>query len=286
MSLRHAPRYKPAQYFLSMIMLLLTGIASSAEPDYTEEDHLQISLGGVYYSGLYQGQDGYLEPDLAFDMRYGRWFAEDLTFGYEIAKGERASLAIAITRGDQWLDTGDINDSQKQFYEGIENKDRAIEAGFVYKYRSRVGIVSFTFFKDYSDAYGGQRGSFRIERPIPGNTDFAITPSFFVTYYSESYNNYYFGVTREDNNRAIKSIYDVDTISDTLRAQYEQSRPEYAAGNSGHIGFALDMRWRLSGDLALAGHISYEELTGPVYRSPLVEDKEIIIAKLGLAYTF
>lgn len=43
--------------------LLWLPVVQSAEPDYSEEDHILVGLEAVYESGLYHGQDGYVYPD-------------------------------------------------------------------------------------------------------------------------------------------------------------------------------------------------------------------------------
>jgi outer membrane scaffolding protein for murein synthesis (MipA/OmpV family) len=271
----------------TVLLALIFGYSSFAlaeEPVYFNEDRTIVGVNARYFSGLYFGQDGYLEAEPYFDIRYGALFAEGQTLGLDIAKSERASLAIAVTRGNHFLDPDDINDEQAELYLGIEERERAIEAGFVYKYQSRVGLVSFTYFQDVSSTHEAQRGSVRIARPIPNEGGIAFTPSLFVKYYSAAFNRYYFGVSPEDNNAGIIERYGV--ITDTTRENFEALRQEYQPDNSAHFGFDLDMRMPLSDNLILSGYFAYEEVTGPQYRSPLVEDRKQYTSKLGLSYLF
>lgn len=251
---------------------------------YVEEDHALISVGARYFSGMYFGQDGYVEPDIDLDIRYGSFFAKGQTLALDLARSERASFSIAVTRGTHFLDPEDINSEQEELFLGIEERERAIEAGFVYQYRSRVGLVTFDYFQDISSTHDAQRGGFRFQRPIPNEGGIAFTPGLFVKYYGAGFNDYYFGVSREDNDRAILQQYGV--ITDTTRENYEALREEYTPGNSGHFGFDVEMRAPISDNLLVTGYFAYEEVTGPQFRSPLVEDRKQYTTKLGIAYTF
>lgn len=272
---------------VSAIILLLCcfcGKASAEDMVYIEQDHALIGANARYFSGLYFGQDGYVEAEPYFDMRWGGLFAIDQTFGLDIAKGERASLAIAFTRGNHFLDPEDINDSQRNLYLGIEERERAIEAGFIYQYRSRVGMVTFDYFQDVSNTYKGGRGGVKVTRPIPNEGGISFTPGLFVRYYSEAFNSYYFGVSEAENNAAILELYGI--INNTTRSNFASLRESYEPGNSGHFGFDVEMRMPLGENLLLTGYFAYEEVTGPQFRSPLVEDRKQYTSKLGLAYNF
>jgi outer membrane scaffolding protein for murein synthesis (MipA/OmpV family) len=268
----------------SLCLLLLSFNALSAEPDYVEEDHILLGFDVVYDSGLYQAQDGFVYPDINFDIRLGKLFAKGSTFGYDLFEGSRASFSLAVTRGWHFLDLDTINDPNNPLYYGIEDRERAIEAGFIYKYRSRVGLVSFEYYKDYSDAHDGLRTVFRITRPIPNNGGLVVVPSLFVNYYSREFNRYYYGVTAEENNRAIQKAYGI--VNDTTRERYEKTRTEYKPNNSAQLGVDINLRMPLSDELSVTGYLSYEDVVGGAFRSPLVEDRKYYQAKIGLAYTF
>lgn len=273
-------------FFFFMLFMIALGFspAQANEPDYTEEDHLLVSVGGLYNSGVYEGMDGFIEADANIFARYGDWFARGQTFGYEWVKGERASLSFVLRRGDHQLEVSRTNDEQELLYRGIQDRDRAIEAGLLYRYNSRVGIVTLDYFKDVSDAHDAHRMTIRVARPIPNPGGISVVPSMYINYYNTNYNRYYYGVSRADNDAAILETYGV--VNDTTRENYEAVRREYAPGNSGHFGVDVDIRMPLSDNLIITGYFSYEDITGEWYRSPLVEDRKLFVTKLGLGYSF
>jgi outer membrane scaffolding protein for murein synthesis (MipA/OmpV family) len=278
-------RLSAIKHTLTLFLLLLSFNALSAEPDYSEEDHILVGIDMVYDSGLHQAQDGFFYPDLNFDIRQGKMFAKGNTFGYDLFEGSRASFSLAITRGEHFLDLDTINDPNNPLYYGLEDKKRAIEAGFIYKYRSRVGLVSFEYYKDYSDAHDGLRTVFRITRPIPNNEGLVMTPSLFVNYYSRKFNRYYYGVTEEQNRKATLQAYGL--VNDTTLSRYENiTRREYQPKNSAQLGVDINLRMPLTEEFSVTGYLSYEDIVGEAFRSPLVEDRKHYRAKIGLAYTF
>lgn len=274
-----------ALFSLFVGALLWLPVVQSAEPDYSEEDHILLGLEAVYESGLYHGQDGYVYPDFYLHGRQGDFFAEGQTIGYDMFVGPRASLSIAMTRDDTFLDVSSIDSEHKELFYGIEDRKRAIETGLIYKYRSRVALVTFEYFKDYFDAHKGLRTVTRITRPIPNNQGLQIEPSLFVEYHSEEFNSYYYRVTRAENKVAARQAFGV-LSNTTLRRYRKDIRDEYQPGNSAHWGVDVRVLYPYSDRLSITGYFSFMDITGPVFRSPLVEDRKYYQSKIGLAYTF
>jgi len=280
---------RPLRFICCLIVCLVTGFSSLSsladEPDYTEVDHVMVSVEGVYDSGLFQGQDGFIYPELYLDVRQGDFFILDQTFGYDMFVGSRASFSLAITRGDTFLEVDSINDAQEELFYGIEDRDRAIEAGFIYKYRSRVGLVSFEYYKDISDKHDGLRTVFRITRPIPNNEGGPVfVPSLFVNYYSREFNRYYYGVTEQENIAGTRIAYGSSTAINQNR--YKKIRDEYKPNNSAQLGVDIRVRYPLTEQLSATGYFSYEDIVGEAFRSPLVEDRKYYNARLGISYNF
>lgn len=287
MHLTTSPQRIPSAvfFFVLVVSVLWQVPVYAAQPDYSEEDHALVGLELVYESGLYHGQDGYIYPDFYLDARQGDFFAKGQTLGYDMFVGPRASLSIAITRDDTFLDVSSIDDDQKELFYGIEDRKRAIETGLIYKYRSRVALVTFEYFKDYFDSHRAHRTVTRITRPIPNNQGLQIEPSLFVEYHSQEFNEYYYQVTRAENRTAAKQSFGV-LSNTTLRRYRKDIRDEYKPGNSAHWGVDVRVTYPLADNLSLTGYFSFMDITGPVFRSPLVEDRKFYQSKLGLAYTF
>lgn len=280
----HHRGYQWRLFFGLLISVFVCSSASAAEPDYSVEDHFAMGIGAGYNSSIYQGIDGYVFPDLFFDMQQGNFYAQGQTFGWDFVRSERVTFGFAATRGAHFLDTGEVNSSQEFLYYGIEDRDRAYEVGLMYRYRSRVGLVSFEYWKDASDAYDGLRTTTRLARPIPNDGGMVVIPSLFVNYYSTKFNQYYYGVSRAENERAAVIEYGVLT-PETLE-NVRDVRPDYTPGNSAHLGVDIHIRMPVSEQLLLTAYFAYEDITGEAFRSPLVEDRKQYISTFGLMYNF
>jgi outer membrane scaffolding protein for murein synthesis (MipA/OmpV family) len=274
---------------LASIALMATMLtANTAHADFeqrTNSDIVSIGIGAKVNSGPYRGQDSYVDPVPLINIEYGRFFFKGATAGFHFYNHKRVSLAIAASYRSEFLDVDDINDKNEQLYYGItEDRDPATEVGFVGRFYSRVGLVEGTFFKDVTDTYDGTRASLKISRPIPDTGKWTVVPSFYVNYYSEKFNNYYYGVTQEENDAGEVIAVDKGEISDGEFSR--KIRPTYSTGNTGHVGFALDMKYSFTQNVKAIGNISIEKFAGEVETSPLTEDKELITAIVGLAYEF
>ena len=275
---------------VTRLMVILIGYflaPSAALADFEQRENVDIfsiGVGAKVYSGPYSGQDGYVEPLPLLNIEQGRFFVKGYTVGYHFYNHKRVSLALAGSYNREFLDVDDINDKNKTLYYGIEDRDSATEFGFIGRFYSRVGLVEGTFFKDVSDTHDGTRSSLSISRPIPDTGKWTMVPSFYVNYYSEKFNNYYYGVSQEENDRGEAIAVDQAIIVDGEFS--EKIRPTYIPGNSGHVGFALDMKYSFSKNLKAIGNIAIEKFAGEVETSPLTEDKQLVTAVIGLAYEF
>jgi len=257
------------------------------EPMPVVEDHVSIGVGAAYNSSPYVGYNGFATPMPFFDIRYGNFFAknnhDEPVIGFELFRHKRIMLAVAATRGRTFLDVDEINEKSDVLYLALEDRKQAAEAGLIFHFYSRVGLFEATAFHDISSAYGGTRSSMSISRPFPDTGNWSIVPRFFIKHYSEKFNNYYYGVSVEDNNNAEPAvILTGHTLADYIR----DTRPAYEADTSGHVGIDLDIKYNFSESLSAVGYIAIEKFSGSVETSPLIEDKELVTTSLGLQYNF
>ena len=251
------------------------------------EDHFSIGAGAAYNSSPFEGYNGFATPMPFFDIRYGNFFAknnhDEPVVGFELFRHKRIMLAAAATRGRTFLDLDEINSNKDFLYYGMEDRDQALEAGLIFHFYSRVGLFEATAFHDISSAYGGTRSSLSISRPFPETGNWEIVPRFFIKYYSEKFNDYYYGVTEAENDAAV-IIHEANGLDgDDYR---DRIRPRYEAGNSGHVGVDLDIKYNFTESLTAVVYIAIEKFSGSVETSSLIEDKELVTTSLGLQYNF
>jgi len=278
---QHISNNKLFVLIVSLASLLSSNVTFADFEQASNENIVSIGAGAKFYSAPYLGQNAYSEPYPILNIQLNRFFIKDLTIGYHFYNHKRVSLALAANYGRVFLDVDDINTKNTQMFLGIENRDAAVEVGFVGRFYSRVGLVEGTFFHDVSDTYDGTHSSLKISRPIPDTGNWTLVPSFYVNYYSEKYNSYYYGVSEKDNTEAFKNL-----PTGVSEDDFKAFRPAFDPGNSGHVGVDLDIKYAFTDHFKLVGNISIEKFSGEVETSKLTEDKELITSVIGLAYEF
>jgi len=251
-------------------------------------NHFSIGAGASIASNLYKGLEDDIEPALLLDARFSIFFArrmssfdQNLTVGFDIFENESVALSVAASMGDRKLEV-----ENQQLHLGIEDRDAALEAGFVFRYYAPVGLFEANYFQDISNTHEGVHGQVKISNPLPGHGKLDIVPGFFFTYFGAKYNRYYYGVTREENQKGNDLWLDDDGNNKTTLEQFEDFRPVHKAGNSIHVGVDVLLTYKLSEHINATAYIVAEDITGEVEGSPLVEDKAIVSALLGINYQF
>ena len=241
----------------------------------------------------YIAQDSLTDIVPVFDIQLGPFFAynhhDEPYIGLELFRHKRVMLAIAATQGRQFLDVSEASNDRKWLYYGIEDRDKATEAGFIFKFFSRVGLVEIMSLRDISNNYDGFRSYIGWSRPFPETGNWTITPRMFGKYYSEDYNDFYYGVSEAEMESGLDLAIDQGlgiNGAPVTEQEYEDARPEYQAGNGGNFGLDLTVKYQFTENLSAQGYIGWEQLSGHVTSSILVEDADIWTLNAGIAYKF
>ena len=283
-----------------MIKTLFAFIAASAafstmadEPVPVRENKLLIGAGATHNSMNYLGLDSLTDPVPVFDIQLGPFFAynhhDEPYIGLELFRHKRVMLALAATQGRQFLDVSESSKDLAWIYYGIEDRDKSTEAALIFHFYSRVGLLEIMSIRDVSNNYDGFRSYIGWSRPFPETGDWTITPRMFGKYYSEDYNNFYYGISEAEMERAEERINNEGLVLNDIQItteEFERRRPAYQAGNSGHFGVDLTVKYRFTENLVAQGYIGMEKLAGQVTSSILVEDADIWTVNASIAYQF
>lgn len=267
--------------------------AFSAEPVPVRENKFTIGAGVAHNSVPYRAADSMTAAVPLFDIQFGPLFTynhnDEPVLGMELFRHKRVMLALAAIYGSQRLDTSEISKDKKWVYYGIEDRDRATEVALMFEFYSKVGLVEIMVARDVSNTYDDFRSSISWSRPFHDTGKWTVTPRMYGKYYSVKYNDFYYGVSKKDNNR-VEELYatnvpingvmvNIDDYKDDYRSKYE-------AGNGGHFGVDLTVDYNFTEHFKAQGYVGIEQLGGRVTSSLLVEDADIVRASLGVAYTF
>jgi outer membrane scaffolding protein for murein synthesis (MipA/OmpV family) len=265
--------------FLKINSLLALLVFSTVGSRAHAEEAQLIGLGAEYNSAIYQGQDGYTSPYPLINLSYGDFFIDDYVAGWTPFRWNNISVSLVVTQGQNYLDVEDISPQSQELFAGIENRDKAFEAGFIYEYNSPVGIVTWEYFKGVSSDYGGMRNTLRLSRPTGNPMRLTVTPSIYVNYYSTAFNDYYYGISPEENARGRELV-----APGLTQEEYDAYRPLFEGQNSGHVGLDVWFKKPYTENLIGVAYLSWEQILGPQNNSSLVEDTERYIFRLGLQY--
>tara|TARA_R110001592_G_scaffold181747_1_gene424621 strand:+ start:46788 stop:47675 length:888 start_codon:yes stop_codon:yes gene_type:complete len=279
--------------FLLICLAIFSFKSYSAEPVPTRENKLTIGAGLSHYSVPYTAMDSTLQAVPLFDIQYGPLFAynyhEEPVLGFELFRHKRVMLALAAIYGNQELDASEASKDKAWLYYGIEDRDKATEAALIFDFYSKVGLVEILVARDISNTYDGFRSFISWSRPFHETGNWTITPGMYGRYYSVEYNDYYYGITEKEMDKAIDLVVNQGAFvngRNLTENQYRQLRPAYTAENAGQFGVDLKIDYNFTEYLKAQGYIGLEQLAGQVTSSDLTEDADIWRLSLGLAYTF
>jgi outer membrane scaffolding protein for murein synthesis (MipA/OmpV family) len=279
---------------VSISIVIATPSAHSRlqEPVPVYKDHLSIGPGLTFASAPYEGHDGSYSVLPTFSFQWGNLFGynnhDEPLIGFELFRHKRIMFGLAATSGRTFLDLDNISKDKDFLYWGIdENRDRSYEAGFIFRFFSRVGLVEIKAFHDVISTYSGPRSSISWSRPFPDTGNWSIIPRMFIKHYGVKYNSYYYSVSEAENDAANPFLIAHDLGSEEKMLEYKTiTRPQYEPGNSGHVGFDLTVEYSISEKLTATGYLAIEKFSGEIETSPLIEDKELILGNIGLRYNF
>lgn len=161
----------------------------------------------------------------------------------------------------EWDFTGyDPEDSD--FFDGMEKRSSTLASGFSLEYEGGGTEVELSVLHDVLDRNGGYVAEISLSLPR-GGRQWNVTPGISLTYQSEDYSDYYFGVELDEATA---------------------ERPAYLPGATTEISLDLQLRRSLQGRWFLFGFASHTFLDDAVKDSPLVDRSSQTTAILGLAY--
>lgn len=280
-----------SNYCKSLIVfasLLFTSfeLYAAVEPVPVRENKLFIGAGVNHNSVQYTAMDSRTEAVPLFELQFGPFFAynhnDEPVFGVELFRHKRVMLALAGIYGSQQLDVSEASDDQRFVYYGIEDRQKATELALIFHFYSKVGLVDITVARDVSNTYDDFRSAISWSRPFADTGNWTITPRMYGRYYSNKYNNYYFGVSEEEMDRAIL----IAQSEGMTENSYRSLRPQFESQNAGQFGVDISIDYNFTESFMARGYIGMEQLAGQVTSSVLTEDADIWKVSLGIGYEF
>ena len=247
---------------ISMLMTIaLANVGVAEEQPSTGDTKYEAHLGAGPYiqSQPYRGADPKVVPSpvIFFDNRlfYVRW----------------ARVGMYFYGGENW--GASVTAQPRPFgyrakdspaLAGMAERQNSWEAGFAVAGRNDVGFAELTYFHDILDRSTGSLARLELGTSIASGRWLHV-PSILVLWFSDSFNDYYYGVRPEESTA---------------------QRPAYSA--EAGINFALQefVMVPLSKDWFVSAEVRADYLASTITSSPIVDDRWMLSGMVSLLYRF
>jgi len=202
-------------------------------------------------------------PIVAYEGERLTWRGPSLQYKLTgFGRGE-AGWQIGIDLAPNELDTEESNSLT-----GIEDRDFSVLAGISYSLPAEYGNYRFQAQTDISGKHDGQRLTASFERTLINHPQrkWAITGGLEVEYLSDSYADYYFGVSTTEADGSAYDAYSLDAIV------------QPAATLGGY--YLFNQNWRFIANARV------QHLATDIKDSPIVDSSTSIDGFVGVIYSF
>jgi len=198
---------------------LCCSVISSAyvTADMLDEGTLTLGVGGGVHDGLYKGQD---TEDFAFPVisyENGPLSISGEGIVYRLTEAEDGQFAISAGLG---VSGNSYKSSDADGLKGMSRRHDGVDIGAGIAWETDMGSFSAMVRQDVSDTHKGQQLDLGYEITLPVHPYLLVSPSAGISYQSEDYVDYYFGV-KDKEATADRAAYKGDgTVNTTLGVSF------------------------------------------------------------------
>lgn len=201
-------------------------------------------------------------PLVLYDNDY--FYAEGSELGFYAHKDDKNWFRVGASYEARHFEP---DDAKTTALKGLDERKPSANITLGYMHITHVGGFEVKAGADMMDRSGGQtislahRSYFKL-----ADDKLIIYPKFGVNWYSEDYNQYYFGVSETESAKTGIATY--------------KTKSSYSPFVS------VSGKYQFSDHVGFFGNVKSEWLSGTQKKSPLVDDKMDIGLNAGLTYTF
>jgi len=253
-------------HVLRFLLFLFLGVALCPVPASAEDGGkgYDLSLGaGVRVStSEYKDEDAKVSPVPIINYEGEYLFVRGLTAGVHLYRDEANELSVTASYLSKSFDASESDDWGMQ---RLDDRDSTMMAGLAYALRGVWGEAELSLSADVLDTNNGfvADGSYAYPFKL---SFFKFKPSVGVEWTSESYNDYYYGVSGEEAARS--------------------GMREYEAGSSFSPYAGLGVKIGLTDNFDLAANAKAKMLSEEITDSSMVDRDVTYSFGLGLSYSF
>lgn len=248
--------------FLALLLLSTQSIASTTSQSLEKDPDAELKLGaGVSFkvNAYHADNDISIVPLAFYDNNV--WYAEGAEAGFYSYKDNTHHARLGLSYDGHGFD----NDDAKGNYKALNARKSSVLAHASHLYVTPFGGIRAKVATDILRKHKGSTVSLAyLSRFKIGDT--TLYPSFGAVWQSQSYNNYYYGITTDESARS--------------------GLPNYAAKAGVSPFVSLTANHDLNDKIALFGNGRMEWLSTSQKSSPLVKDDTETTITLGAMYRF
>jgi len=246
-----------------LFIVLLLNIAIAEDKVKDEKQKVTIGLGAYMQTQPYKGVDSIIMPSpvIFFDnsLFYIRWSRAGIYFYGD--KSEDYSWGFSITAQPRPFG---YKSSDSKYLKGMQERETTIEGGLAFSALYKDSYIEMMLLTDILDRYD----SWLFKTEIGDKytiKKFSFYPSIIVSYQSDKFVDYYYGVTSDEATK---------------------QREEFTPNGGLQIGMQTYIKYPLTDSLATLINLRMDMIPYSAFNSPIIEDKVIYSGLASLIYTF
>lgn len=193
-----------------------------------------------------------------------RFYAEGAEFGVYPLKNDNHWVRAGISYDGRQFDP---NDTKTITLRGLDKRKSSVNAHASYMYITPVGGFELKAATDILDKSNGQTLALAHRSRFKFYDDkLTIYPKFGITWYSDNYNDYYYGVSSTESART--------------------GVRQYTAKSAISPFVAVSAKYRLHGNIGLFANQRVEWLSSTQKDSPLTDNSTKATTSMGVTYEF
>lgn len=247
--------------FATALLFSAQALAKTSEPLVKDSNaELKLGAGVSFKTSAYHADNGVSVVPLAF-YDNNVWYAEGAEAGFYSYKDDTHHVRLGLSYDGRGFDADDAKGNHK----ALNTRKSSVLAHASHLYITPIGGIRAKIATDVLKKHKGTTISLaHISRFKIGDT--TLYPSFGAVWQSQSYNNYYYGITADESTRSGLANYTAD------------------AGVSPFV--SLTANHDLTDKISLFGHGRMEWLSASQKDSPLIKDDAETTITLGAMYRF
>ncbi len=234
---------------------------ATLDQDATKEKNLGLGFTLSTAQRPFVGVDNQTTTLPYVSFNYKDFYIAGTNIGFHLLRNEKASFGLLATPRFYEVEPAFAKNGE---LDGIDKTNPTYLAGLTFQYRTDIAALTAQALTDLKESDGNEV-VLSASKTFSLSTDFKISPSIGLTYQDAKLVDHFYGVQAHE-----------------ARA----GRPAYAGKSSVNYNVTLTAFWDISKHFQFLGQVKYESLGSGITDSPIVDEKNIGSATVGLVYYF